>query len=168
MKTLYSLVALLAAGALAMGGCGAQPESGNAVSASNTTSDGSSNASSNVTTGTSSNDEPADSTAASSGDTAAIRDGVTKMLSVARDLKDAIAAGDDAKIKATGPKLEDTWSSFEDSVRPKYPDLYEEVEKYLDPAVAGSQADKPDKALLAKLDKQLTQALQALLDKVNS
>ncbi|MBX5437615.1 MAG: hypothetical protein IRZ33_10430 [Alicyclobacillaceae bacterium] len=88
------------------------------------------------------------------------------MLSISETFKDAISTGDDAKIKETGPQLETTWRSFEDSVKPKYPDSYEEVEKYLDPLVAASQAKTLDKAVLAELDDGLLRSLKGLLRKV--
>jgi iron uptake system EfeUOB component EfeO/EfeM len=87
--------------------------------------------------------------------TVSVQDGVKELLSVANDLKAAINSGDEAKIKETGPKLEDEWGSFEDEVHDKNPDLYAEVEKYLDPAVAGSKADSIDKETLSKLDDKL-------------
>lgn len=37
----------------------------------------------------------------------AIKTGVAKMLSITADLKTAIDAGDEAKVKVTGPQLED-------------------------------------------------------------
>ncbi len=51
----------------------------------------------------------------------AIKTGVTKMLSITADLKTAIDAGDEAKVKATGSQLEDAWSPFEDNAKQKYP-----------------------------------------------
>lgn len=148
MKPIHSIIALTLAGTLTLAGCGT-------TNSSSTNSNQESPA--EKTTQSTSNKE------ISSND---IKAGVTKMLSIATDLKKQIDTGDEAKIKVTGPQLEDTWHSFEDSVKPKYPDLYEKVEKYLDPTVAGSKATPIDKKTLANLDAQLIQVLNELEQKV--
>lgn len=94
-----------------------------------------------------------------------IKTGVTTMLSITAELKTAIDAGDEAKVKATGPKLEDAWGPFEDSVKQKYPDLYKKVEESLDPTMAGAKASPLDKQMLGKLNGDLTQALNELAAK---
>ncbi|WP_302847496.1 hypothetical protein [Paenibacillus sp. yr247] len=43
-------------------------------------------------------------------------------------MKKAIEAGNEAKIKEIGPKIEETWATFEDGVKPRSSDLYEESE----------------------------------------
>ncbi|BCJ85891.1 hypothetical protein [Effusibacillus dendaii] len=95
-----------------------------------------------------------------------VKEGVTKLLAAANDLKTQITAGDEAKVKELGPKLEDIWKTFEDDVKPKYPDLYEKVEESLNPTIAGSKASPLDKQALSKLNDQLIQALNELADKV--
>jgi iron uptake system EfeUOB component EfeO/EfeM len=94
-----------------------------------------------------------------------IKSGVTKMLGISADLKKAIDAGDEAKVKTTGPQLEDVWASFEDNVKDKYPDIYKKVEDSLDPTIAGSKASPLNKEALGKLNDQLTQALNELASK---
>ena len=94
-----------------------------------------------------------------------IKSGVTKMLGITADLKKAIDAGDEAKVKTTGPQLEDVWASFEDKVKDKYPDIYKKVEDSLDPTIAGSKASPLNKEALGKLNDQLTQALNELASK---
>jgi iron uptake system EfeUOB component EfeO/EfeM len=94
-----------------------------------------------------------------------IKAGVTKMLGITTDLKKAINAGDEAKVKTIGPQLEDVWASFEDNVKDKYPDIYKKVEDSLDPTVAGSKASPLNKEVLGKLNDQLTQALAELASK---
>lgn len=94
-----------------------------------------------------------------------IKDGVTKMLSITADLKKAIDDGDEAKVKGTGPKLEDAWRPFEDNVKQKYLDIYKKVEKYLDPTIAGSKISPLDKQELGKLNGELTQVLNELASK---
>ncbi len=95
-----------------------------------------------------------------------IKAGVTKLLSVANELKTEVTVGDSAKTQETGPKLEETWRTFEDAVKPKYPELYNKVEQYLNPTVAGSKATPIDKQTLAKLNDALIQVLNELSKKV--
>jgi iron uptake system EfeUOB component EfeO/EfeM len=94
-----------------------------------------------------------------------IKAGVSEMLETTAQLKQAIEAGDQAKVKELGPKLEETWSSFEDGVKPRYGELYEKLEKPLNPEVAGSQVSPLDKETLEKLNNELTQALNELMKK---
>ncbi|MEH7106308.1 hypothetical protein [Bacillus sp. JJ1764] len=94
-----------------------------------------------------------------------VSEGVNKMLDTTEQLSKAIDNGDQAKVKEVGPKLEDQWSSFEDDVKKDDKDLYEKIEKYLDPTIAGSEADTLDKKALGTLNDQLTDALKELADK---
>ncbi|MGJ7912916.1 hypothetical protein [Neobacillus sp. LXY-1] len=94
-----------------------------------------------------------------------VSEGVNKMLDTTEQLSKAIDKGDQAKVKEVGPKLEDQWSSFEDDVKKDDKDLYEKIEKYLDPTIAGSEADTLDKKALGTLNDQLTDALKELADK---
>lgn len=95
----------------------------------------------------------------------AIKTGVTKMLSITAELKTAIDAGDEAKVKASGPQLEDAWSPFEDNAKQKYPDLYKKVEEFLDPTIAGSKVSPLDKQALGTLNGELTKVLNELAAK---
>ncbi|MDR6121643.1 iron uptake system EfeUOB component EfeO/EfeM [Bacillus sp. SLBN-46] len=94
-----------------------------------------------------------------------VSDGVNEMIETTGQLSKAIDKGDQAKVKEVGPKLEDQWSSFEDDVKKDNKDLYEKIEKYLDPTIAGSEADTLDKDALSTLNDQLTDALKELADK---
>ncbi|WP_066400107.1 hypothetical protein [Neobacillus mesonae] len=94
-----------------------------------------------------------------------VSDGINQMLDTTEQLSKAIESGDQAKAKEVGPKLEDQWSSFEDDVKKDNQDLYEKIEKYLDPTIAGSEADTLDKKALSTLNNQLTDALKELKDK---
>lgn len=93
---------------------------------------------------------------------AQVKDGISKLLTTTDELKKAIDAGDQAKVKELGPKLEDTWKTFEDGVKPRNADLYEKLEASLNPEVAGSQVSPLDKQALGKLNDQLTQTLHEL------
>jgi iron uptake system EfeUOB component EfeO/EfeM len=158
-KSATAIMTLALIGGIALTGCGTTTGASADNSAAGSTTN---NTSSSNSTGSSAGDAAADSTNA----TANVKNGVAKLLALATEFKTDISSGDEAKIKENGPKLEDTWSSFEDSVKPKYPDLYDKVEQYLDPAVAGSKANQPDKDALLKLDDGLIQALTELSQKV--
>ncbi|MBT2738810.1 hypothetical protein ACSU6B_20130 [Neobacillus sp. C211] len=94
-----------------------------------------------------------------------VSDGVNEMLDTTEQLSKAIDSRDQAKVKEVGPKLEDQWSSFEDDVKKDNKDLYEKIEKYLDPTIAGSEAATLDKEALGTLNDQLTDSLKELADK---
>ncbi len=94
-----------------------------------------------------------------------VSEGVNKMLDTTGQLSKAIDSSDQAKVKEVGPKLEDQWSSFEDDVKKDNKDLYEKIEKYLDPTIAGSEAAALDKEALGELNDQLTDALKELENK---
>jgi iron uptake system EfeUOB component EfeO/EfeM len=91
-----------------------------------------------------------------------VTDGVNKMLDTTEQLSKAIDSGDQAKVKEVGPKLEDQWSVFEDDVKKDNKDLYEKIEKYLDPTIAGSEAATLNKEALGSLNDQLTASLKEL------
>ena len=95
-----------------------------------------------------------------------VADGVNKMLDTTSQLSKAIVSGDQATVKKVGPTLEDQWSSFEDDVKKDNKDLYDKIEKYLDPTIAGSKAATLDKEALGTLNDQLTSALRELEKKV--
>lgn len=96
-----------------------------------------------------------------------VQSGVKKLLTSTKSLKKAIDQGNDKQVKKIGPTLETEWSSFEDQVKPKYPDDYAEIEKYLDPAIAGTKVTPIDKKTLSPLVDNLIKAVQNLSTKVN-
>jgi iron uptake system EfeUOB component EfeO/EfeM len=132
MKRFHLIVALALAGSLSLAGCG------------------------------SSNDQAGHDSAAHQHEASEIKAGVDKMLAVTAEIKKSVEAGDEAKAKEAGAKLEEAWESFEDKVKEKYPDLYKKVEDALDPTIAGTEASPLDKETVGKLNEQLTQALQEL------
>lgn len=97
-----------------------------------------------------------------SSDHSKVSNGVNKMLDTTKQLSKAIDSGDQTKVKEVGPKLEDQWSSFEDEVKKDHKDLYDKIETYLDPTVAGSKATTMDKKALSNLNSKLTDALMEL------
>lgn len=98
--------------------------------------------------------------------TTSVKDGLNQLLASSKKLKSAISQNDEEKVATIGPKLEDEWSAFEDQIKPNYPDNYGEVEKYLDPAIAGSKSKPLDKKTLLPLVDNLIQAVQDLSDKI--
>ncbi|MFC5448903.1 EfeM/EfeO family lipoprotein [Paenibacillus aestuarii] len=66
---------------------------------------------------------------------------------------------DPKKFSAT---LEGEWASFEDEIKPKYPELYVKVEKFLTPLMAGLTQEKLDFTLLGQLNDGLKGALTEL------
>lgn len=101
-----------------------------------------------------------------SANSSSVKDGIKELLASTQDLKNAIQDGDTDKVKKIGSSLEDIWASFEDEVKPVYPDSYEEIEKYLDPAIAGSNVTPIDKDTLLPLVDSLMKATQDLSAKV--
>ncbi|MCY9667407.1 hypothetical protein M5X11_21185 [Paenibacillus alginolyticus] len=95
-----------------------------------------------------------------------VKDGTAKLLSTAKQLRKAATTGDEAKIKEVGPNLEEVWASFEDGVKAKYPDSYDQIEKSLNPAVAAAKASTIDKDAVLKIDNQLIQVLLDLSGKL--
>ncbi|SFU83180.1 iron uptake system protein EfeO [Alicyclobacillus macrosporangiidus] len=93
---------------------------------------------------------------------AGIPQGTKTMLDLVQQFDNALQSGDAAQLKSLAKQLNDAWASFEDAVRPKFPVQYANVEKYLSPLTAGTQADKPDTAALRQLAQGLSGALQDL------
>jgi iron uptake system EfeUOB component EfeO/EfeM len=146
MKTMTSLVTLTLLTTLTLTACGTKTTTVNKTEVT-TTNTGQSAA----------NKTPTD---------ADIKDGTAKLLKTAKQLNKAIAAGDEAKVKEYGPKLEEAWSAFEDGIKPKYPDIYEQVEKNLNPTIAATKASQIDKDAILKLDNQLIVVLYDLSQKL--
>lgn len=126
--------------------------------------------------GVNNNSAPSNKTSAESSQSAAsqssqnqdqaLKEGISKLLHTAKQLDKAIVAGDENKIKETGPKLEEIWKAIEEGVKAKYPDSYNKVEEYLDPTVAGSKTSPVDKGTLSKLNNQLVTVLYTLSEQV--
>ncbi|MEB3102581.1 iron uptake system protein EfeO [Ferviditalea candida] len=96
------------------------------------------------------------------------KDGAGKLLEIANQLKTELVGANGQKIKELGTQLEDTWSSFEDKVRPDYPLEYTSIEQYLVPLSAGLSISPLDQAALTKLNDSLIQAIQDLLNAINN
>lgn len=118
-------------------------------------------------TNSSSHKDESGKTSSSTIDSKTVQAGLNKLLASSKQLKAAIKEGHDDQVKKLGPTLEDEWSSFEDAIKAKYPDSYEEVEKYLDPAIAGSKVTPVDQKSLSPLVDQLIKAVQDLDNKIN-
>lgn len=89
-------------------------------------------------------------------------DGTAKMLSIAKQLREAASAGDEAKIKELAPTLDEVWTSFNEGVRAKYPNISEQIGKNLSPVVSITKTETFDKEQVIIADNQLINALYIL------
>lgn len=89
--------------------------------------------------------------------------GIKNMLAASDLFKTAVEAKDAVQVKKIGPTLEDAWASFEDSIKPNYPDDYLKVENNLTPLTSGAKQDSPDFGLLSKLNEDLRAVLQQMI-----
>jgi len=96
------------------------------------------------------------------GSSSVIQDGTTKMLDQVKQLQDAIANQDAAGIKTIGKAINDTWLSYENTVRQTFPLEYTDVEKYEMPIFSASAYDKIDFEALKTNAAGLIQALTTL------
>lgn len=96
------------------------------------------------------------------GSSSVIQDGTVKMLDQVKQLQDAIANQDAAGIKTIGKAINDTWLSYENTVRQTFPLEYTDVEKYEMPIFSASAYDKIDFDALKTNAAGLIQALTTL------
>ncbi|WP_051507077.1 iron uptake system protein EfeO [Saccharibacillus sacchari] len=95
--------------------------------------------------------------------TAAVREGAQKMKDETAKFQEALAANDDAQVKALSGSINDVWLSYENTVRDQFPLLYTEVEKYEMPIFSASAYDKMDYPSLTDSAEKLQGALDNLL-----
>lgn len=95
--------------------------------------------------------------------TAAVREGAQKMKDETAKFQEALAANDDAQVKALSGSINDLWLSYENTVRNQFPLLYTEVEKYEMPIFSAAAYDKMDYASLTDNAEKLQGALDNLL-----
>ncbi|SDO21609.1 hypothetical protein SAMN05518871_11256 [Psychrobacillus sp. OK028] len=88
-----------------------------------------------------------------------IADGAKEMKAEIADLKVRLEENDPKKAKANGENLEEIWESFEDEVKEKDADLYEQVEIPLHLIEAGVEVDPLDKDTLNKAADDLDSVL---------
>lgn len=91
--------------------------------------------------------------------TVSIADGATSMKQTVSDLKAQLQANDAAKVKSDAEKLEETWETFEDTVKEKNADLYEKLETPLHTIEAGAKAEPLDVQTLNKAAEDLDTVL---------
>ncbi|THF83690.1 iron uptake system protein EfeO [Cohnella fermenti] len=91
-----------------------------------------------------------------------IQDGTSKMLEQIKQLQDVIAKQDADGVKELGKTINDTWLSYENTVRQTFPLEYTDVEKYEMPIFSASAYDKIDFAALAQNAQGLIDALTTL------
>ncbi|CAH1196717.1 putative iron uptake system component EfeM [Paenibacillus allorhizoplanae] len=90
------------------------------------------------------------------------KEGSTTLVTSVDSLKGQLDASKVKDAKKLADQLEDQWASFEDEVKPKFPELYFKVEKFLTPLEAGLKEDKLDFPTLTALNTNLKAALTEL------
>ncbi|CAK4842410.1 unnamed protein product [Aphanomyces euteiches] len=88
--------------------------------------------------------------------------GIKSMLDSSALFKAAVEAKDAAQVKKLGAQLEEQWLSFEDTIKPNYPDDYLKVETSWSPLTTGAKQDSPDFDILTKLNDDLNAVLTQL------
>lgn len=88
-----------------------------------------------------------------------IADGAKEMKAEVADLKVQLEANDAKKASANGENLEEIWESFEDEVKEKDADLYEQVETPLHLIEAGVEIEPLDVDTLNKAADDLDRVL---------
>ncbi|MDR6549647.1 EfeM/EfeO family lipoprotein [Paenibacillus qinlingensis] len=90
------------------------------------------------------------------------KEGSSTLVTSVDSLKGQLDAAKVKDAKKLADQLQDQWASFEDEVKPKFPELYFKVEKYLTPLEAGLKEDKLDFPTLTALNTNLKSALTEL------
>ncbi|NOU65085.1 hypothetical protein GC096_13690 [Paenibacillus sp. LMG 31461] len=90
------------------------------------------------------------------------KEGSTTLVTSVDSLKGQLDASKVKDAKKLADQLQDQWASFEDEVKPKFPELYFKVEKFLTPLEAGLKEDKLDFPTLTALNTNLKAALTEL------
>ncbi|MCY9657351.1 EfeM/EfeO family lipoprotein [Paenibacillus chondroitinus] len=90
------------------------------------------------------------------------KEGSAALLTSIDQLKGQLDANKIKDAKKLSTQLEDQWASFEDEVKPKFPELYFKVEKFLIPLEAGLKQDKLDYPTLTALNTNVKTAITEL------
>ncbi|MDQ0888698.1 iron uptake system component EfeO [Paenibacillus sp. V4I9] len=91
-----------------------------------------------------------------------VKEGSAALLTSLDQLKGQLDTSKVKDPKKQSTLLENQWASFEDEVKPKFPELYFKVEKFLTPLEAGLKQDKLDYATLTALNNNLKAAITEL------
>ncbi|GFZ90158.1 putative iron uptake system component EfeM [Paenibacillus marchantiophytorum] len=90
------------------------------------------------------------------------KDGSAALATSLEQLKTQLDASKVKDPKKVSSQLENQWASFEDEVKPKFPELYFKVEKFLIPLEAGLKQDKLDYPTLTALSNNLKTTIAEL------
>ncbi|HEU4965708.1 MAG TPA: hypothetical protein VFV52_18005 [Bacilli bacterium] len=82
-----------------------------------------------------------------------------RMLNLTAELEQSIPTGDKVKLKGLGQALDETWTSYEQTVQDKSPELHDQVDAALTSTVAAAEADALDTKALAAHNDELIAAL---------
>jgi iron uptake system component EfeO len=96
------------------------------------------------------------------------KNGLTLMIAASDLFKSAVDAKDAVQVKQAASQLEKAWVSFEDEIKPKYPQAYLQIESSLAPLSSGANQAAPDFTILNKLNEELHASLQQLSMDLNS
>ncbi|QGQ94609.1 EfeM/EfeO family lipoprotein [Paenibacillus psychroresistens] len=88
--------------------------------------------------------------------------GIKSMLDTSALFKTSVDAKDAAQVKKLGAQLEAQWLSFENTIKPNYPDDYLKVETNWSPLTIGAKQDSLDFDILTKLNDDLKAVLEQL------
>lgn len=91
-----------------------------------------------------------------------VKEGSAALLTSLDQLKGQLDTSKVKDPKKQSTLIENQWASFEDEVKPKFPELYFKVEKFLTPLEAGLKQDKLDYATLTSLNNNLKAAITEL------
>lgn len=100
----------------------------------------------------------------SNGNKTVIQEGTVKLQQETKKLQEAIDSRNAEEVKRLGKSLNDSWLTFENTVRQTFPLEYTEVEKYEMPIYSASAYDKVDFDSLKGTAAKLQEALNALLN----
>ncbi|MGO4276697.1 hypothetical protein AB4Z22_43890, partial [Paenibacillus sp. TAF58] len=91
-----------------------------------------------------------------------VKEGSAALLTSIDQLKGQLDTNKVKDPQKQSALLENQWASFEDEVKPKFPELYFKVEKFLTPLEAGLKQDKLDYPTLTALNNNLKAAISEL------
>lgn len=91
-----------------------------------------------------------------------LKTNIQAMQDSLKKLQEALQKDDMKQVKQYGIQLNEQWLSAENEIREKYPLLYTDAEKYLQPLYAEATKEAPDKSKAQDLSVQLARSLENL------
>jgi iron uptake system component EfeO len=103
-----------------------------------------------------------------SNDSTSLQNSTSTMIQTSEQVKKALDEKKDSEIKTQVQQVNDQWIAFEEQIKPKFPDTYVKIEKYLMPLTAGAKQEPLNVGTLAKMNDQLHSTLQELASALQS